>query len=288
MKNQGPVERRSTKRVSLDTDDTYSDESSRSSFPDLSEIQARLAELDFENRELREAQVQAETAHQTYVDLYEGSPVAHLVLDKDGLILRASRAAGDLLGMSARRLQHKPFHLFVQRDTLNEYRAHCREAILTRQRVSCGALLRIRDRNPVEARLEIVGTRYPEADGPVCHMAIVEIRELEESALSLDSETVALPQELSAINLATQKDSRPLWTESAPERETLFQEMTNALSCVKNILTLLGGAVPSEHPYARYIPKAEDKLHEIASTLERIQGGPSTETTGTPATRIQD
>jgi PAS domain S-box-containing protein len=289
MKNQGPVERRAAKRTAADTDETYPGQAAEPSHANRSEIQTRLNELEFQNRELREAQLRAESALQLYVDLYEESPVAHLVLDKDGLILRASRAAGDLLGMSSRRLVHKPFHLFVQRDTLNEYRAHCREAILTRQKVACNALLRIRDRNPVEARLEIVGTRYPEADGPVCHMAIVEIRELEDSAIAVESETVTLPQDVPAINLTAQKEARPLWTEPMIDRPQPSPDLSNSLACVKNILTLLATAVSSEHPYARYIPKAEEKLSELALGLERLRGGSATtDPTDEPVNSIPD
>lgn len=282
MKNEGPVYRRSPHRANVDTDDTYPTEPTERRSTPRGELQARLAELEAQNRELREAQTRTESTHQVYVELYEDSPVAHLVLDKDGIILRASRAAGDLLDTPVRRLIRKPFHLFVQRDTLNEYRAHCREAILTRQKVACDALLRIRDRNPVMARLEIVGMRYPEAEGLACHMAIVEIRELEECAVPLDDETVQLPQELPTVNLATPGETKPLWGEAdtvAKEEAHSSHEAHGALGCVRNILTLLSSAVPNEHPYARYIPMAEDRLNDIAAALERLPQQPREDNT---------
>ncbi|MDX9975530.1 MAG: PAS domain-containing protein [FCB group bacterium] len=279
MKNEGPVYRRSPQRAVADTDDTYSDEPSEKRHTARGELQARLAELEAQNRELREAQARAESNHHIYVELYEDSPVAHLVLDKDGIILRASRAAGDLLDTPVRRLIRKPFHLFVQRDTLNEYRAHCREAILTRQKVACGALLRIRDRNPVEARLEIVGMRYPEAEGLACHMAIVEIRELEESDAPAEGETAHLPHDLPAVNLATSGETKPLWGQADPQEDPhSSHEAHGALGCIRNILTLLSNAVPGDHPYTRYIPMAEERLNDIAAALERLPRKPADET----------
>lgn len=89
----------------------------------LHELQVYQIELEMQNEALREAQQEAESALERYVELYDHAPVGYLSLSKTGIIDRANLAAAGLLGLERGKLIRRNFEFFVTRQDLPAYRA---------------------------------------------------------------------------------------------------------------------------------------------------------------------
>jgi len=88
----------------------------------LHELHVYQIELEMQNEALREAQAEAESALERYVELYDHAPVGYLSLSKTGIIHRANLAAAGLLGLERGKLVRRNFEFFVTRQDLPAYR----------------------------------------------------------------------------------------------------------------------------------------------------------------------
>ncbi len=93
------------------------DASSRLAEELLHELHVYQIELEMQNETLR----QAKTALESYVDLYEFSPVGYLTLTSVGLISEINLTAAKLLGVEREKLPHKHFTYFVIREDQNRW-----------------------------------------------------------------------------------------------------------------------------------------------------------------------
>src|SRR5579883_161870 len=82
----------------------------------LKELESRHAELEAQNRALREAQGQLEATRGRYADLYDFAPVAYFTLGEDTSILEANVAAASLMGRERSGIIGKPLGSFVRLD----------------------------------------------------------------------------------------------------------------------------------------------------------------------------
>ncbi|MDP3708177.1 MAG: PAS domain S-box protein [Polaromonas sp.] len=89
----------------------------------LHELQVYQIELEMQNEALREAQQEAESALERYVELYDHAPVGYLSLSRTGIIDRANLAAAGLLGLERSKLIRRNFEFFVVRHDVPAYRA---------------------------------------------------------------------------------------------------------------------------------------------------------------------
>lgn len=89
----------------------------------LHELQVYQIELEMQNEALREAQQEAESALERYVELYDHAPVGYLTVSRTGIIERANFAAAGLLRLERSKLMRRNFEFFVLRQDLPAYRA---------------------------------------------------------------------------------------------------------------------------------------------------------------------
>jgi diguanylate cyclase (GGDEF)-like protein/PAS domain S-box-containing protein len=90
----------------------------------LQELQTHQVELEMQNEQLRQTQVELETALTRYTDLYDFAPVAYLTLDDRGCILEANLTATRLLGMERSRLVQQPLAPFIQAEDKQKFWAY--------------------------------------------------------------------------------------------------------------------------------------------------------------------
>jgi PAS domain S-box-containing protein len=89
----------------------------------LHELQVYKIELEMQNEALREAQQEAESTLERYVELYDHAPVGYLTVSRTGVIERANLAAAGLLGLERSKLIRRNFEFFILRQDLPAYRA---------------------------------------------------------------------------------------------------------------------------------------------------------------------
>lgn len=70
----------------------------------LHELQVHQVELDLQNEEIQNAEqlVSEDLSH--YRELYDNAPAAYILVDFDGVVIKANRAADDLFGLEKNRL----------------------------------------------------------------------------------------------------------------------------------------------------------------------------------------
>ena len=85
------------------------------------ELHVHQIELELQNNELRQTQLELNTAKARYFDLYDLAPVGYLTICKNGLISQANLAAATLLGLPRRKLINKRLSSFIVNDDLDHY-----------------------------------------------------------------------------------------------------------------------------------------------------------------------
>ena len=88
----------------------------------VEEMRVAEEELRQQNDELEESRQTIEAERQRYQDLFDFAPDGYLVTDLAGVIREANRAAGELLGVSARYLTGKPLASYVAMDDRAAFR----------------------------------------------------------------------------------------------------------------------------------------------------------------------
>lgn len=77
------------------------------------ELEVHRIELELQNRELEEAQLEAEASRERYRQLYESAPIGYLTLDADGAIVTANLAAAELLRLPRAQLLGRKLSSFI-------------------------------------------------------------------------------------------------------------------------------------------------------------------------------
>jgi PAS domain S-box-containing protein len=106
------------------------------------ELQVHQIELEMQNEELRRVQMELEAARDRYLDLYDFSPVGHLMLDTDGTIVEANLRSGTLLGINRKELIGQPLARFFDSDDQDIFHRHSHDVLKTVTRQSCELRLR--------------------------------------------------------------------------------------------------------------------------------------------------
>ena len=91
------------------------------------ELNVHQIELELQNEELRQTQLELNTAKSRYFDLYDLAPVSYLSVSKNGLISQANLAAATLMGLPRRTLLSKPLSRFIVNDDLTLYYPFCKQ-----------------------------------------------------------------------------------------------------------------------------------------------------------------
>lgn len=79
----------------------------------LHELEVYQIELELQNEELRQSQVELETAKQHYFDMYMYSPVSSLIVTEKGIIEDANFAACELIGIECKHLLNKLLSTYI-------------------------------------------------------------------------------------------------------------------------------------------------------------------------------
>jgi two-component system, cell cycle sensor histidine kinase and response regulator CckA len=119
----------------------------------LHELNVHRVELELQNEELRAAQVELETAHQAYTDLYDFAPVGYLTISAEGLISAANLTAASQLGVARGSLLKQALSKFVVMEDRDVLFLH-RKAVLSNElKQVCNLRMQNADGVPFHARL---------------------------------------------------------------------------------------------------------------------------------------
>ena len=139
------------------------------------ELQVHQIELETQNRELREAQQLLEASRDRYADLYDFAPVGYVTLDPRGIIREINLTAAGMLGVERTRLVGGPFHPYVARDDLAQFRKHLRSLSLPEPHTATELHLVRKGADPLPVLMRSVRVGGEEGKDRLCRVAITDI-----------------------------------------------------------------------------------------------------------------
>lgn len=83
-----------------------------------------LQELKAQNEELRKTQVELDSLHDKYFDLYNFAPIGYLTLNEKGIITEVNLTAANLLGATKSSILNKPFANYILNEDQDKYYLH--------------------------------------------------------------------------------------------------------------------------------------------------------------------
>ncbi|MBN1578209.1 MAG: PAS domain-containing sensor histidine kinase [Chitinispirillaceae bacterium] len=150
----------------------------------LHELRVHQIELEMQNEELRRAQVELETSHARYFDLYDLAPVGYCTISDKNLILEANLMIADLLGKTRGALVKQPFSRFILPEDQDIYYTFCRLLFKEMTPHVCELRLVKKDKTTFWARL----AASPDHDtdhSPVFRVVISDVTERKNAEESL-------------------------------------------------------------------------------------------------------
>lgn len=91
----------------------------------IEELQIHQIELELQNEELRNIQVELQTAQKKYLNLYNFAPVGYITFDSNGMILELNFTAAGLLGAPRTRIVGRTMTPYLTQESILEFYQHC-------------------------------------------------------------------------------------------------------------------------------------------------------------------
>ncbi len=149
-------------------------------------LRKKQAELEKQNRELRETQARLEESRNKFSELYDQAPIGYFSVDKAGRIFEINRTGADMLGDSRDRLVNEYFLDFVAKEFHDTYKIHFTDACASQGKLNCELKLVKKDGTEFYGYLESTPANHPGSNrGSSCRSTISDItqRKLMENAL---------------------------------------------------------------------------------------------------------
>jgi signal transduction histidine kinase len=225
----------------------------------LYDLQVHQIELELQNQELRRAQLELETSHRNYLELYDFAPVGYFTLDQAGLIVEANLTSATLLDMERGQLIQQPFWKFVSADDQEAYYFFRKQIFESSSTQFCELKLNIQSDSPVYVKLD--GVTKLNGDGDITHtharMAMSDIsiqKQAEKQAfdLAIEKEKIEILRtflENAAHNLRTpltvliaslyMLEHQPLLDHQKPRITVIKGQVDRLAKLLENMLFLL-------------------------------------------------
>jgi len=149
-------------------------------------LRKKQAELERQNRELRETQARLEESCNKFSELYDQAPIGYFSVDIEGRIFEINRTGAVMLGDSRDRLLNRPFLDFVAREFHDTFNIHHIAACESEGKLSCELKLVKKDGSEFYGYMESMSAKIPgPGRGSGCRSTISDItqRKLMENAL---------------------------------------------------------------------------------------------------------
>jgi PAS domain S-box-containing protein len=150
----------------------------------LHELQVHQIELEMQNEELRQAQVELDSARARYFDLYDLAPVGYLSLSDKGLILDGNLTASNMLGLNRNDLLNQPITRFIGREGQEIYYLHRKKLFETSELQECDLQMKKNDGTIFWARIEIALGK-DEDSTLACRVVMIDITASKQAELEL-------------------------------------------------------------------------------------------------------
>ncbi len=192
----------------------------------MHELAVHQIELELQNEELQQSQHDLETARDRFVNLFQHSPMAFVVVDPQGQITDANQEAALLFQKDKNRLLKISFYTLAPQANQNILYNHLETILKTKKRSSVEMILKKADGTNFHAK--IFSMRIENLDDEVfaCHLAILDVTQQKEFEALLEENITAQTQELTFINRNMKKEIDVRKQAEAELRQELFFRKT--------------------------------------------------------------
>lgn len=202
----------------------------------LHELHVHQIELEMQNEELRRAQLELETSHRNYLELYDFAPVGYFTLDQTGRMIEVNLTCATLLKVARPQLIRESFSRFIlpaDQDIYYFFKKQLFEAISTQ---SCELRLNTPLNPPVYVKLD--GATRMNIDG-----------EITQAQIAMSDISVKKRAEEQVFALAVEREKvdilRTFW-------ENATHNFRTPLTVLKSVLYLLEQQPVLEHQAHRF------------------------------------
>jgi PAS domain S-box-containing protein len=195
----------------------------------IERLQARVRELEAQNRALRDAQGLLEQSRSRFADLYDFAPVAQCTLDRHGIVLEINMRGAALLGLERSRIVGKALSASARVTDLDALHRHLRNALESAVPVSAELGLTT-ERGTVD--LQLVSAAVHDIHGPatICRTVLLDVtqrRWAEREARAAQTSEQLLRARLERIDRASAAVSAALAELSGPDLGEFLQTVVD-------------------------------------------------------------
>lgn len=122
----------------------------------LHELRVYQVELEMQNNELKQTQLELESARDEYADLYDFSPVGYCTMSADGVILKANMTLSTLLGVEKPVLMGETLSRFVSKEAQDIFYFYRRRMLETDGARTCELVMVKADGSRFDAQLDSI------------------------------------------------------------------------------------------------------------------------------------
>ena len=151
----------------------------------IHELEVHQIELEMQNEELRQAQLDLETARDKYTDLYDFAPVGYFSIGDKGLILDANLMGATMLGMERGKLTSRRFSQFITKDDQDVFYSHRQKLFETKTKQVCELKITKKDGTEFYAQLESYAVKDEAGNYIAIRTSLSDITERKRADLAL-------------------------------------------------------------------------------------------------------
>jgi PAS domain S-box-containing protein len=202
----------------------------------LHELQVHQIELEMQNEELRQTQLELDSARARYFDLYDLAPVGYCTVSEQGLVLEANFTAATMLNVVRSELVNKPISGVIGRSDQDTY-YRCRKALIeTGAQQDCELQMLRRGGDAFWVHMQVSAAR-DSTGKPVQRMVLSDISERRQ----WDAELRAKNQELEAARHVADKANQA----KTDFLSNMTHELRSPLNAILGFAQLLEAETPA-------------------------------------------
>jgi PAS domain S-box-containing protein len=217
------------------------------------ELQVHQVELELQNEELRQAQLDFESAR----DLYEHAPVGYLTVDDRGVIVEANQTMATLLGVAKTSLSGRVLAGFMAPTDADELHRHYQRVLRTSTQQVCELRLLSQSSGPRDVRLESLAVPRAQGNTPQYRTVLVDITEHKQAEHERHRLEIQLRQVQRLESLGTLAGG-------------IAHEFNNILAGLLGFADLLRHEVPPDSQAGFYVQQVRQAGYRAKELVEQI------------------
>jgi PAS domain S-box-containing protein len=158
----------------------------------IHELRVHQIELEMQNEQLRQAQLDLQTALDKVTDLYDFAPIGYFSISAIGLILEVNLMGATMLGMERGKLAGRRFSQFITKDDQDVFYLHRQKLLETKTKQVCELRMTKNDGTEFYAQLESSIIKEEDGNCSAIRFSLSDITERKQAELAFTASKLEL------------------------------------------------------------------------------------------------